>query len=254
MTSDPTVCSLTDLHTHILPCVDDGADSIETAIAMLTAQKNSGVERVTLTPHFYPMREELDSFLDRRQKAYDALLAYWDCSAMPQLQLAAEVRYSPALLQMELRNLTIGAGNYLLLEFPDFGVITYAEQVVKQLIEQEIIPVLAHVERCCAFRNNPNLLLELIQMGALSQIDMDALSAPKPDKFAIKCLKNGLAHIIASDTHNMSSRAHCIADLAGGRFAEMLTRSEIFARAIWDDSQIPHFSVKPLRKFLLGYR
>jgi len=54
---------LTDLHTHILPGIDDGAKCVEDSLEMLCRQKESGVERVALTPHFYPLREELQDYI-----------------------------------------------------------------------------------------------------------------------------------------------------------------------------------------------
>ena len=108
--------AFTDLHTHILPGVDDGAKDLEKALEMLRMQKACGVERVALTPHFYPLREEFQSFLDKRQQAYEGLLPNWDAESMPDLRLGAEVHYSPALAELDLRRLTIGQSDYLLLE------------------------------------------------------------------------------------------------------------------------------------------
>ena len=67
--------SFTDIHTHILPSVDDGAQSMEDALELLRLQKNSGVERVMLTPHFYPQHDTPERFLKRRAEAEAALPA-----------------------------------------------------------------------------------------------------------------------------------------------------------------------------------
>ncbi len=253
MTSDLVACSLTDLHTHILPSVDDGADCLDTAIEMLHIQKNNGIERVALTPHFYPKHEELDAFVDRRNRSYAALLSRWDCESMPQLRLGAEVRYTPALLQMDLHQLTIGEGNYLLLELEDSGLVTFIDQVVKQMIDQGIIPILAHVERCSALRNDPNLLLNLVRMGALAQISVNALRGRKPDKFAEICLRHGLVHIIASDVHNLTDRAACLRDISTERYMHTLAWTERLAKSVWDGTPLPAFAIKPIKRGLFGY-
>jgi len=245
--------TLTDLHTHILPAVDDGADSLEEALDMLRKQKGSGIERVCLTPHFYPMHEELDTFLARRQQAYTALISCWEEDTMPQLRLGAEVRYSPALLQMDLKRLTIGDSNYLLLELPDIGVPAYIEQVLEKILSQQITPILAHVERCRFLRENPARLLGLVQMGAVAQISADCLTG-RTGNFAIACLKNGLAHIISSDIHSLKGRNCCLGTIATGKYTELIRWTESFARAVWDNAPLPAFTVKPIKNGLLGYR
>ena len=245
--------SLTDLHTHILPAIDDGAENVDIAIRILQKLKRYNVERVALTPHFYPSCEPLESFLNRRQRAYEMLLAYWEDKTMPQICLGAEVRYTPELLQMDLSRLTIGSGNYLLLELPDMGGSAYVIQVVKELLIREIVPIFAHIERCLAFRDNPELLFELVQMGALAQIDAGALKEKKRDRFAVKCLHKGLAHVISSDIHNLSDRADSLTEVSSKNNIQILTRAETFSRAIWDGKPLPDFRIKPLKKGVFGY-
>ena len=134
MRSDSCEYSLTDLHTHILPEFDDGADSLETALDMLRTQRKMGVNRVALTSHFYPMYENLESYLSRRQQAYTALLSGWNKDVMPDLRLGAEVRWSPQLIDIDLRTLTIGGGDYLLLELPNSAMPVYMEQMIEVLL------------------------------------------------------------------------------------------------------------------------
>ena len=62
-----------DFHTHILPGMDDGAETVQQSIKMLRMLRKQGVDRVALTPHFYAHRESVDSFLDRRQTAFEQL-------------------------------------------------------------------------------------------------------------------------------------------------------------------------------------
>lgn len=245
---------LTDLHTHILPAFDDGAESIEIALRMLLMQKENGIERVALTPHFYPFQEELGVFLARRQRAYTELMSRWDDEIMPHVCLGAEVHYSPALLQMDLRCLTIGDGNFLLLELPDKGIAPCLDQVIEDLLGQGIVPIIAHIDRCEVFRHEPDRLYNLIQMGALAQIDVGALIKRKRDKFAVMCLNKGLAHLIASDMHNLSNRRNLLSDIVTGDNMEYLCYTEMFARAIWDKDPLPSFSVKKIQKSWMGYR
>ncbi len=245
--------TLTDLHTHILPAVDDGAENLESALKLLQWQKEHGIHRVALTSHFYPLREDLDSYLQRRQQAFSALLKAWDPATMPSLQLGAEVRYSPQLAQMDLRSLTIGNSDYLLLELSDTSVPTHIEQVVDIMLMQGITPILAHVERCTYFRQEPIRLLNLVRIGLLAQLSTRAFESRPDQKFAEICLKNGLAHIIASDIHNLRGGDPSLADVAKKLTPEAMDRAEEFARAVWDNTAPPTFSMHPVNKGLFGY-
>lgn len=243
----------TDIHTHILPTVDDGAQSVEVALELLRLQKQHGIERVVLTPHFYPQIETLSDFVDRRNKAYTALLTQWEEGIMPQLLLGAEVHYSSALVDIELEQLTIGMGNYLLLELPDDEIPACLEQVVARILLKKITPIFAHVERCAFLRNDPDQLFKLIQMGSLAQIDVSALAQKKMDNFAAICLSNGLAQLIASDIHNLSNRALRLTDIATELCTDVLNRAEEFARAVWDGTSLPAFCINPVKKGLFRY-
>lgn len=250
--SDTHMKSLTDLHTHTLPGFDDGAKDLDTAKQMLLRQRQSGVDRVALTPHFYPLREEMDAFLPRRRQAYDLLMTQWDESTMPALKLGAEVRYSPQLVDMDLHQLTLDGGDYLLLELSDTRVPAHVEQVVDRMLMQGIIPVLAHVERCIYFRKEPERLMDLVQMGTLAQVSARAIASRKDQRFAKACLLNGLAHVIASDAHDLDSRNPCLATATED--LEILIRAEAFAQAVWKNEMTPAFSMTSIKKTVFGYK
>ena len=244
--------TLTDLHTHILPSMDDGAEDLEMALRMLCLQKERGVERVALTSHFHPLREALDAFLQRRQQAFSALLSQWDGKIMPSLRLGAEVRYTPELAQLELRQLTIGQSDYLLLELPDTAVPAHVEQVTEGMLLQGITPILAHVERCAYFRAEPHRLERLVQMGTLAQVSVKALKDRKDKGFAKACLQKGLVHIIASDAHDMERRGPVLGSAPLDE--DFLYRAEEFARAVWENDRLPSFMIHSVKNGLLGYR
>lgn len=245
--------SLTDLHTHILPEFDDGADSLETALNMLRVQRKMGVDRVALTSHFYPLNEDLETYLGRRQQAYTTLLSGWNKDTMPDLRLGAEVRYSPQLIDVDLRTLTIGAGDYLLLELSNVDLPAYIEQVIDMILMQGIIPILAHVERCEYFRYEPNLLQRLICMGALAQVSAKALKNKNDRRFAESCLKNGLAQIVASDAHDLLNREPCLGNVAPEMHRELILQAEKFAYAVWGNKPHPTFAISSIKKSFWGY-
>lgn len=245
--------TLTDLHTHILPGIDDGAKNLEVSLEMLRRQKVSGVERVALTPHFYPLREDLQTFLDKRQRAYEELLAAWNAETMPQLRLGAEVHYSPCIADMDMRSIALAQSDYMLLELSDTMVPAHIEQVIKIMLDQGIKPILAHVERCVYFNDEPARLLRLIELGALAQISARALSNKKRQKFSKICLQKNAAQIIASDIHGIGEGRTALGKLKENANEELLMRTEAFARAIWDNTALPEFAPIPFRKRLFGY-
>ena len=246
--------SLTDLHTHILPGIDDGAKDLEEACAMLRKGKENGVDRVMLTPHFYPLREQLEDFLCRRQQSWDRLMQVWDDKTMPQIQLGAEVRYSVELLDMDLSQLTLGGSEYLLLELSDQRLPAHLHEVADRLYSRGVTLVLAHVERCAYFREEPDRLLDLAALGVLMQVSAGALQNKKDQGFAKACLKNGLAQIIASDAHDLADRAPSLGVDTPKICEKLLQQGEQIAQIIWNHGTMPGFAAEPIRKTIFGYK
>ena len=251
--TDLTEILLTDLHTHILPGIDDGAEDVEKALQMLRAQKASGVERVALTPHFYPLQDGLEEFLEKRRQAYDQLLSACDAETMPQLRLGAEVHYSPCLTDMDLRRLTLDKTDYLLLELSDTVLPPLIEPVLQRILDRGITPILAHVERCVYYAEQPEKLVRLIEMGALAQISLRILPTKRMRSFAEICLQKNVAQIIASDIHAVGEGKSALGELAKDINEVTVMRAERFARAVWDNSPLPAFEPVPIRKKLFGY-
>lgn len=244
---------MTDLHTHILPAFDDGAQDLDTALNMLRKAKEYGVERLVLTPHFYPMQEDLTLFIQRRQKAFKDLLSHWNADTMPQLKLGAEVHYTAELAQMDLRQLTFADCDYMLLELPGEFMPAHIRQVVQNIVDRGITPILAHVERCAYFRKNPDSLLQLIHLGALAQVTLQSLDSREDKGFSVACLKKGLAHIVASDAHDLCERGAYSNDRVLDQWGETAIRAEEFARSIWSNECPPAFSIAPVKKGIFQY-
>lgn len=129
----------------------------------------------------------------------------------------------------------------------------HIEQMIKIMQEQGITPILAHVERCEFFCEAPGRLVRLIEMGALAQITAKSLVSRKQRKFAEICLQKNAAHIIASDIHNAGSRKLCLGANAESIDEELLSRAEMFARAVWDNTHPPTFKASLIRRKLFGY-
>ena len=194
-----------DFHSHILPRVDDGSQSVEESLAMLSAMTQQGVTKVIATPHFYANDESLDSFLTRRAAAYGAIE---HLTERPQILLGAEVRYYEGISRMpDLKKLCVQDSRLMLLEMPFRLWSEYAvKEVVDIACQGRIIPVIAHVERYL-FIQKKGVAERLLQNGVLFQVNADFLTEWKRRRKALRMLKRGEIHFIGSDCHNLTDRA-----------------------------------------------
>ena len=169
---------MTDLHTHILPHMDDGARDVETSLAMLVEQRAQGVQRLALTPHFYREEERYERFLIRRQKSWERLRLAMEQSGerFPELVLGAEVAWVPGIhCWDELEQLCIGASRHLLLELPDSPWrSSMIDQIYDMMDSSGVIPVLAHLERYFTTQK-PDYIRELLHMGVSVQISAEPM-------------------------------------------------------------------------------
>ena len=242
-----------DLHCHILPGIDDGARDIREARAMLDAQWTSGVEGIFLTPHFYPEKKTIEAFLEEREKSWTQLLSELSARERSQIRLGAELRYCEKLLDLDLRKLTLGESDYLLLELPERRYPAYAVQIAEEILEEGLIPILAHVERCIYFREEPELLRRLIDLGVLAQVSAQALSDKRDKGFSVACLRHGLAQIAASDAHDTAGRKPGMNQLR--KLPEDLQQlHHAFAAAVWDNEPPPYLRPTNVKKTIFGYR
>lgn len=204
---------MTDLHTHILPGIDDGARNAEESLALLRMEKEQGISTVVLTPHLYREKESPKHFLQRRQKSLDELETYLltlpaeDRETLPVRLMGAEVAWVPHLQDWdELPELCIGETKNLLLELP---FSPWNERMIDSLYDlmnrTGITPVIAHLERYLKIQR-PEYVREVLSLGVPVQVSGDVLLHFTTRSGAMKLLKNRQAHIIASDCHNAGKR------------------------------------------------
>ena len=196
-----------DFHTHILPGVDDGADRCDTSLEMLNTLSEQGVETVVLTPHYYSHREPLDSFVERRDKAYSALLEAKE-SLPVKTVLGAEVYFSEYLFNNpDLSALCIGDTKTMLLELPFDAKPndTLFMQLDRMINEYSLDIVLAHIERYPSFIKSSNAMKTLAELGCLCQINLSSFQRfGKRRLFSL--VKKGYVGALGTDCHNLLSR------------------------------------------------
>ena len=242
-----------DLHCHILSGVDDGAKDISEAKSMLAMQQASGVESLCLTPHFYPEDQRIETFLTERESAWDALCAALAPQEKAIIRLGAEVHYCEQLLSLDLRRLTLGQSDYLLLELPGRRYPAYAVQIMEELLGKGITPVLAHVERYTYFRKEPELLKRLTDLGGLSQVSAQALFDKRDRNFSVACLQHGLAQIVASDAHNETTRKPNM-EILQKLPQELQQLHNTFTAAVWENELPPYMRATTVKNSIFGYR
>ena len=199
-----------DIHTHILPGVDDGAQTVEDALAMLQGAWDKGTRALLLTPH-YRSRYKKNTPQQLREQ-YEKLCAVVQ-EKMPGLRLylgqevAYEVEAPEALADGKI--LSMNGSHYVLLEFRPEVLRSRVISGVSETILCGFTPIIAHAERYEIFRKDKNLLDEVLEMGALIQLNADSVMGKQG--FSVKrcchrMLKQQKAHFVASDAHDITDR------------------------------------------------
>ena len=204
-----------DLHSHILPGIDDGALNVDVSLAMLREEVRQGIAQIVLTPHFDPQNDSIEGFLKKREYAWESLqtgLQGTDLDEKIDFRKAAEIRYSPALADMAgLDALRISGTKVLLIEFTPQHHPEFVEEVIYRLQMRGFLLLLAHVERFPWLRKDPDLLYRLVCSGIYAQFNADSvLKGGEKLTFIQNMLKCGLIHGIGSDAHNIDLRPPCI--------------------------------------------
>lgn len=201
---------MVDCHTHILPDIDDGAKNIEISKEMLKTLHSQSVKTIFLTPHFFYQEESVEDFLKRRDEAYLQIKPFADELGLT-LVLACEMYYTESMFNIEdISPLCIGGKDHLLLEIPyncTFSSYTI-EKIRKMVINQNIVPIFAHIERYSNLFKDEDLINEFIYMGCKMQFNLSSLDSGYFNKKRIlKYIKEGLLHVFGTDCHNMTHRA-----------------------------------------------
>ena len=205
---------MTDLHTHILPGMDDGAKDAKTSIAMLRMEREQGVDTVVLSPHFYGDRETATQFLRRRNKSFEELnkgleqLLPQEREGLPRLVLGAEVAWRSDLVECEqVPELCIGQTKNMLLELP---FTAWTNQMFNQIYDfmgrTGVMPVIAHLERYLKIQSKKHIR-EVLGFGVPVQVSAQILTHPLAGLRAMNMLRRGQAHLLATDCHDTTGRA-----------------------------------------------
>lgn len=200
---------MVDLHSHILPQVDDGSSGLGESLEMCRASADDGISVMVATPHAHDGLHETHDLDFLRQKV-DELNQQLNGS--PKIVLGCELRFTHELVRQlcETKSApTIAGGPYALVEFPHAIVPAGSEHLLFKLMSNQITPIIAHPERNMMLMYEPERFYELVSFGVLGQMDTGSITGQfgkKIQQAARVMLENGLIHFIASDCHNMRNR------------------------------------------------
>ena len=225
-----------DIHTHILPMIDDGPTTVQESLEMCRIAVNDGIKKIIATPHVQNGMYDLDvnkviekiSMLNQlvKQEGLDLVI-------FP----GAEVHINDRLLDAEILRessiLTINGGKkYILLEFPFQWVPPKTEQIIFKLKSMGFTPILPHLERNYRIQRNPNMVVHFVEMGAILQVTAQSIIGDfdaAPLKCVLWMLKNNLVHVIASDAHSpgarppiLSNAVKVVSDMLGEKAANKM--------------------------------
>lgn len=199
-----------DFHSHVLPQIDDGSDSLEMSLAMLKKEAEQGIGHVVATPHFYAWHDTPERFLARRAEAEDRLRkAMTGEEGLPELSMAAEVAFYPGMSGSDaLSSLCIGKSKHILVELPGTPWYNGVYEELQAIWDRQgLIPVIAHVDRYLEPFRTERLMRWLEDLPVLIQANASFFLQRSTARTAIRFLRNGRIHLIGSDCHNLTTRA-----------------------------------------------
>lgn len=202
-----------DIHSHLLPGVDDGAQTPEDALALARAAVADGVCHLVLTPHVFPGRfDNTRSTIEQEFPRFENLLRVYNIPL--ELAFAGEVRLDGTMLDLlaagELPFLgSVGGYRTMLLELPDAQIPLGADRLILHLLRQGIRPVIVHPERNKAVMEKPERIEPFVTMGCFLQLTAGSLLGqfgPRALQASRHMLEREWVTAVASDAHNLGAR------------------------------------------------
>lgn len=200
-----------DIHSHIIPAVDDGAKDISAAIEMLKLASINGTTLIVATPHFISGALENNCKLVQEKCTELRRLAGnegIDITICP----GSEVFISPDIPELFDKGIicTLNDTLYILIELPMVGIPLYTDDVLYSLKLKGLIPILAHPERNRDIQKDPSILIRLVSKGILAQANSSSITGVygrKIHNVVMNLIKMGLIQFVASDAHTCRGRS-----------------------------------------------
>lgn len=197
-----------DIHSHILPAVDDGAKNLETSVRLLEMMKEQGITDVIATPHFDANNDNLDEFVSKVKAAYNKLENEISGKELPNVYIGSEVFYFPGIGKSHgIRALSLCGSDHLLMELP---ICRIDDIIINDIIslrrELGIIPIIAHIERYSKQHGFKKLLKLFENKTALAQVNTLSVIQKPYCRTVLKLIKKGYVTYVATDAHSVVNR------------------------------------------------
>jgi protein-tyrosine phosphatase len=213
-TPRPSPVEMIDLHSHILPGIDDGAQSLDESVTMARVASADSIAQLVSTPHSAGWNGAWKNPPTGVKELQEELTRHAiQLRVLPGLEVRIDLD-TPA----EARDgqvMTLNHSRYLLVELPFDHYPPYVEHVLFELQVSGLVPILAHPERCSIFASNPETLFHLVERGVLVQVTAASIAGefgPAVQAFTRVLLEHRLAHVIASDAHSARLRPPVLSD------------------------------------------
>jgi len=200
-----------DIHSHILPGIDDGAQDESEALEMLRIAANDGICQIIATPHFHYRRGHASP--EQIKQAVSKMQELLNKEKIPmKLHTGNELYYTHELLETVKAGeaLTMADSDYVLLEFSPETEERRIQNAVYEFLNEGYYPIIAHMERYLAFQKNQDFVEKISEMGAYLQINAGSLignAGWQIKHFARLMIKNGFIQFVATDAHDIGRRS-----------------------------------------------
>lgn len=241
-----------DIHCHILPGVDDGAQSWELAAEMCRLAAEDGVTDVVATPH---ANEE---YAYDRSRLRQLLRQLQSRAGAPRLRLGCDFHLSYENVRNALarpEEFSIEGTRYLLVEFSDFAMPARFAEALEKLRQAGLTPILTHPERHPVLQRKPEEVLSLVETGCVVQVTANSLTGfwgAMAQKAALWLLEREAVHVLASDGHDpkhrpplLSPGRKAVEELCGPQVAQALVEEN--PRAILAGQPLPKLPARAVR-------
>lgn len=198
-----------DFHSHILPNIDDGSRSIEETFNLIKEAKNVGFDAIISTSHYMENYYETDT--PEREVWVNAIYENLQAKNIDiRLYLGNEIYLSENIIKLleEGKASTINDTSYVLFEMPLNAEPMNLYDLVYQMLQCKLVPILAHPERYSFVQKDPDLIYDLIQKGVLMQANYGSIIGQYGEKAKIivkKFFENRMIHFLGSDVHRQNT-------------------------------------------------
>lgn len=201
-----------DMHTHVLPCLDDGPQNVEQSISIIRQAIKQGITDIIATPHYN--KSSLTTIKEDIENSYNILKSELEAQSINiniNIFLGNEINLRGDIIRSLKKSdfYTLAGSKYVLIEIDDNDVNKEIVNILYEIKIMGFIPIIAHFERCTTAYNNKKLFNSILKEEVLIQVNSASIISDETNtqvQFAKFLLDNDLVSFIASDCHNASTR------------------------------------------------